>query len=390
MDFSFSAEQQALLDQVAQLTREKLAPRAANYDREVRHPVESWHDLWEAGLLAMTIPREHGGMAVDQLLGCAIVETIARGCAATAMTLYMHSIPLRFLGAFGTPEQQARYFPEVTKGGKLFASWASEPQISVSRAFVLETSLRRDADGYVLNGTKHFCTMAGAASYYMIWAQPDESIDPKGRIQLALIPADRPGIEIFGDWDTLGMHATVSPPVRFENCQVKPDELLGQPGAAFRPGGAELFGLGLTSVCLGVAQGALEFAAEYCRTKTFQPDNVPIAESPQTQQAFAEMAIALESARWLLYRAAVQSAIEPARGGVLTAQAKYAVTEASLLVTSRCLQVCGGRSAMRLLPLERAFRDVRTATLMPPSIDAMLLAVGRDILGQGSHLYRHA
>ena len=389
MDFSFTPEQRALLDRVEVLTRESLAPRAARYDREVLHPIESWQDLWEEGLLGITVPRSHGGLDVDPLMYYAIVETIAHGCAATAMTLFMHSIPIRFLAAFGTPAQQARYFPEVVKQGKLFASWASEPGISVSRNFHLETTLRPQGNGYVLNGTKHFCTMAGAAAYYMVWSSLENASDLAHGLQLVLVPADRPGIEIFGDWDTLGMHGTVSPSVRFTDCLVEPDELLGPPGAALQPGGVETFGLGLAAVCLGVAQGALNAAADYCRTKTFLPDNVPIAHSSATQRHFAEMAVALEAARLMLYRSAVQAAADPARGGVLTAQAKYLVTEASLMVTSRCLQVCGGRSALRQMPLERAFRDVRTATLMPPNVDTMLAAIGRDFLGLGTQMYKY-
>ncbi len=389
MDFTFTAEQQALLDRVRTLTQESLALRAARYDREVLHPIESWHDLWEQGLLGITIPRSHGGLDLDLLLYYALVETIAHGCAATAMTLFMHSIPTRFLAAFGTPEQQVRYFPEVVKSGKLFASWASEPQISVSRTFHLETTLRPEGDGYVLNGTKHFCTMAGAAARYMVWSALEGAPDLAQGLQLVLVPADRPGIEIFGDWDTLGMHGTVSPSVRFTDCPVYREELLGPPGAALRPGGVETFGLGLAAVVLGVAQGALDYAAEYCRTKTFLPDNIPIAHSSATQRHFAEMAVALDAARLMLYRSAVQAAAEPARGGVLTAQAKYLITEAGLMVTSRCLQVCGGRSALRLMPLERAFRDVRTATLMPPNVDTMLLAIGRDFLGLGTQMYKY-
>ena len=136
----------SIVERAARLTLEKIAPRAATYDRDGINPVESWRDLWQEGLLAAAMPRAHGGLELDTPTYVAMIRTIAGGCASTAMTLHMHSTVLRFIAALGTDEQRRRYFDEVTRRGKLFGSWGSEPAVSLSRTFLMETAIRSDGD----------------------------------------------------------------------------------------------------------------------------------------------------------------------------------------------------------------------------------------------------
>lgn len=382
----------ALIERVDTLTRECLAPRAAAYDQQACHPRENWEDLWKEGFLGLCIPRAYGGLEADPPTYVNVIERIARGCASTAMTLHMHSTATNFIATLGTREQHHRYFPEVLERGKLVGSWGSEPPVSLTRTLLMETSLTPVPGGYHVNGVKHFCTMAGAAGYYLVWGALDGERDmAKGLVQ-AIVPADNPGMETVGSWDTLGMRATVSPGTRFTDCFVRNDEVLGPGGAPLSCGVIERFGLGYAAVYLGIAQGALDYAAEYCRTKTFQPDNVPIGNDPLIQRHLGEMAIALQSARLVLDRSAAEwPRADPARRGLLSAQAKYSATEAGIMVTTRCLQVCGARFAMKSMPVvERAFRDVRTATLMPPNTDSMLGIIGRAQMGMDTVAFKPA
>jgi alkylation response protein AidB-like acyl-CoA dehydrogenase len=375
-------ERRDLLDRIDRLAADRFAPRAAAYDREARCPVENYEDLWKEGFLALNVPRAHGGLEVDPLTYFSVIEHIARACASTAMTLHMHSCATKFVALLGTPEQQARYFAEVVEGGKLLASWASETQISLTRTFLVSTPLRPVDGGYVLNGDKHFCTMAGVASYYLVWCMLEGAADMATGAMLAAVPADNPGVSILGEWDTLGMRATVSPGARFAECFVRDDEILGPPGGVIASGVLDMLGLGYAAVYLGIAQGALDFTLDYCRTTTFKPQVTPIGHDPLIQRQCGEMAITLDSARLVVYRSAADFAsVEQSQRSPLVARAKYAATQAAIAVTTACLQVCGGRSAFKTLPVERAFRDVRTATLMPPNIDTMLGAIGRDALG---------
>jgi len=128
----------SIVETAARLARERLAPRAAEYDRDAKNPVDSWRDLWRHGLLGATIPRAHCGRGLDMPTYIGVVRALAGGCASTAMTLHMHSTVMRFVDTLGTEAQKRRYFPEVVTHGKLFGSWGS----------------------WVIDGVKHFCTMA--------------------------------------------------------------------------------------------------------------------------------------------------------------------------------------------------------------------------------------
>jgi alkylation response protein AidB-like acyl-CoA dehydrogenase len=378
----FTPVQQAVIERVAQLTQTNIAPRAAHYDAIAANPMESWRDLWAEGFLAMAIPQPYGGLGLDMPTYLAAIETLASGCANTAMTVHMHSTVHRFLDALGTPAQKTRYFAETVERCKMFGSWGSEPSVSLSRAFLMETAIRPVNGGYRIDGVKHFCTMQGGASYYMVWGALDGLSDMSKALLQALVPAETPGMRTDGCWNPMGMRATFSPSVVFEHCVVPADAVLGRPGRAIQVGVVESFALGYAAIYLGIARSALEYATQYCQTKVFRPENVPIAHDAAIQRHIAEMAVALEAARLLLYQAAAQweEADVPTRG-LLANKAKYLATQAGLQVTTTAMQIVGGRSALKELPVERAYRDLRTCTLMPPTVDRMLEAVGKAALG---------
>ncbi|GIX49262.1 MAG: BEC protein [Candidatus Tectimicrobiota bacterium] len=380
---------EALLATLARLTQERIAPRAAHYDALATNPVESWQDLWRAGFLAMTIPRAYGGLELDMPTYVRAIETLAQGCANTAMTVHMHATVHRFIAALGTPQQQARYFAETVEAGKLFGSWGSEPAVSLSRTFLVETTIRAVPGGYRIDGVKHFCTMQGGAAYYLVWCALDGRPEMDQALLQALVPADAPGMRCDGRWDPLGMRATYSPSVVFDHCLVPADAVLGPPGKATRLGLVEVFALGYAAIYLGIAQSALDFATQYCQQRVFRPENVPIAHDPAVQRHIAAMAIPLEAARLLLYEAARQwEHAEVAQRGVLANKAKYLATQVGLQVTTTAMQVVGGRSALKDLPVERAYRDLRTCTLMPPTVDRMLEVVGKAKLGVAASMFQ--
>jgi alkylation response protein AidB-like acyl-CoA dehydrogenase len=383
-----SQVQQAVVDVAERLTWARIAPRSAEYDAAAANPVESWRDLWREGLLAGAIPRGHGGLELDMATYVAVIRTIARGCASTAMTVHMHSTVMRFIDAVGTAEQKRRYFDEVVRHGKLFGSWGSEPAVSLSRTLLMETVIRRDASGYVIDGVKHFCTMALGASYYMVWCALEGGTDMAKALQLALVPADSPGITTDGKWDTLGMRATFSPSVTFTGVRAPEDGLLGDPGAAVRVGVIETFALGYAAVYLGIAESALSFALDYAKKRVVKPENIAVAAEPTVQRHVGELAVQLDAAALVLGDSAARwDGADLAELGPLANRAKYLATEVGLHVTSKVIQVIGGRGAYKDYPAERAFRDLRTCTLMPPTVDRMLEAIGKSALGLDTAMF---
>ena len=374
--------QHAILDRVARLTHEAIAPRAAEYDAAGANPIDSWRMLARDGVLASCIPTEHGGLGLDMPTYIGVIRTIAQGCANTAMTVHMHSTVMRFIDALGTPAQKRRYFDGVVRHGQLFGSWGSEPAVSLSRSFLMETVVRQDGDAYVVDGVKHFCTMALGASHYMVWCALEGGSDMSKALLQVLVPADTPGIVTDGKWNTLGMRATFSPSVSFLGVRVPKDTALGDPGAALRVGVVESFALGYAAVYVGIAEGALAFAIDYAKQRIVKPENIPVSHDPAVQRHVGELAAHLDAARLVLADTAERwEGADVQERGVLGNKAKYLATEVGLAVTSKVIQVVGGRGAYKDFPAERAFRDLRTSTLMPPTVDRMLEGIGKNALG---------
>jgi alkylation response protein AidB-like acyl-CoA dehydrogenase len=379
----------AIVETAARLAREKLAPRAAEYDREAKNPLDSWRDLWRDGLLATAIPTAYGGLGLDMPAYVGVIRELARGCASTAMTVHMHSTVMRFIEALATEAQKRRYFGEVVERGKLFGSWGSEPAVSLSRTFLMETAIHRNGDDWIIDGVKHFCTMALGASYYMVWCAIDGESDMGKALIQAIVPADAPGMSTDGKWDTLGMRGTYSPSVVFNGVRVGGDATLGRPGAAVQVGVVESFGLGYAAVYVGIAESSLAFAVDYLRKRVVKPENISVAQDPTVQRHVGELAVRLDAARLVLEQAAGGwERADMVERGMLANRAKYLASEVGLEVTSRVIQTVGGRGAYKDFLAERAFRDMRTATLMPPTVDRMLETIGKSALGLADGMFR--
>jgi alkylation response protein AidB-like acyl-CoA dehydrogenase len=206
---------------------------------------------------------------------------------------------------------------------------------------------------------------------------------------LALVPADAAGLATDGKWDTLGMRGTYSPSVTLSGVRIAGDALLGRPGSATQVGVVESFGLGYAAVYVGLAEAALDFTLDYAKTRVVKPDNVAVAQDPTVQRHLGGLLVHLDAARLVLRDAAAGwAAADVAERATLANRAKYLGTEVSLEVTSRAIQVVGGRGALRDYPVERAFRDARTATLMPPTMDRMAELIGKSALGLTEAMFR--
>jgi alkylation response protein AidB-like acyl-CoA dehydrogenase len=277
----------------------------------------------------------------------------------------------------------------VVERGKMFGSWGSEPAVSLSRTFTMETVVRAVDGGWTVDGVKHFCTMALGASYYMVWCALDGSGDMGQALLQAMVPAESPGISTDGKWDTLGMRATFSPSVTLSNVRIAQDAVLGKPGSATGVGVVEVFALGYAAVYVGIAEAAFEFTAGYVKKRVVKPENVPVANDPAVQRQIGDLEARLDVARLLLHDSASRwEGADVAQRGHLANRAKYLATEIGLHVTSQALQIAGGRGAYRDYPVERAFRDLRTASLMPPTMDRMAEGMGKIALGLGGGMFQ--
>ena len=243
MDLGLSKDQLELVNTAERIAKECLEPRAAEVDASSTHPKESWKDVWQNGLLTIGVPKEYGGHGLDMLTYVMVIEKLAGGCTNTGMTVHMHSTVMRFIEALGTAQHKANLYPEIVDEGKLFGSWGSEPETRGGSAFRF-TTITADDEGYAINGVKNFCTMSGGAHRYMIHCNAQNTDDPVGSQQLALIHHDAAGLSQLDEWNTLGMRGTISPSMKLDNCVVGKDAALGKPGEGYHTGVTQGFGLG--------------------------------------------------------------------------------------------------------------------------------------------------
>lgn len=386
MDLQLSARQQELTDLARQLAIERFAPRAAAYDRDAVFPFEDFDDLRQAGLMPLCVPERYGGLGASFETYCLVAEQIAQGNASTALTFNMHCYTMLMMGdmADAMPmaddartrheTRRAQKFSEVVEQGAYYGQPHSEPielgqtdtELTVGgRRF--GTTAHKVGGGYVLNGHKFFVSLSGAATYY---ATPALLVGDGPWLERTLylkVPKDAPGVTFQGEWDPMGMRATVSRDMMLKDVFVSEEaEILpaGIFGALYNtyPHAPLTFG----ATFLGLMQAAYNYTIAYL---TGQIPRTPGVQThiPAKGFAVAAMLFKLEAARALYYRAISEAQVNPPLEAVQRARAAHAtIQQAVVELTQEAIRVCGGRAMLKRYPLERYARDARAAALMRP------------------------
>jgi alkylation response protein AidB-like acyl-CoA dehydrogenase len=386
MDLQPSSRQRELIAIACRLARERFAPRAERHDRDASFPFDDYADLRTEGLLGLCVPERYGGLGAGFETYCLVAEQLAQGNASTALTFNMHCLTMLMMGpiaddmAMGAAARErheqlrAVKFREVVDDGAFYGQPHSEPveqgetdtKLGVGgRRF--GTTARKVNGGYVVNGRKFFVSLAGCAPYY---ATPAIRLGDEPWIERTLylqIPKEAPGVSFTGDWDPMGMRATVSRDLLLadvfvpDEAEVLPPGLFGAMYNAF----PHLF-LSFSATFLGLMQAAYDGALAYLTGR--MPGAPPLhAEIAAKGHAIAEMLFAIEAARALYYRAISEARVEPPLEAIQRARAAHVTVQRSVVaVTQEAIRVCGGRALLKRYPLERYARDARAAALMRP------------------------
>ena len=385
MDMQPSPRQQELMARARDLAVQRFAPRAAGYDLEASFPFEDYADLYAAGLLALCIPERYGGLGADFETYCLVSEQIAQGNASTALTYNMHALTMLMMGVladdFEMPpdvrerheELRARRYREVIEHGVFYGQPHSErveagdaDQLSVGgRRF--GTRAERVDGGYLVNGRKFFVSLSGAAQYYATPALLVADVPWEDRTLYLSIPADTPGLTVTGEWDPLGMRATVSRDLELKDVWVPADADILPPGIfgklyQRRPH----FFLGFSATFLGLMQAAYNFTIAYLTGQVSGSSGLQ-GDAPARGYALAEMLFTIEAARALFYRAISEDQVDPPVAVIQRARAAHVTIQRSVVdVTAEAIRICCGRALHKRYPLERYYRDARASALMRP------------------------
>ncbi len=393
--FGLTARQAELAALARELGQEKFAPRAAEYDREAQFPTENYRDMHEAGLLALCVPAQHGGGGADYKTYALTAAEIGRYCGATALTWNMHVCSCLWSGSLSDDlemsekqranheRRRALHYGRIVNEGAVYAQPFSEGGAAAAGAAPFSTRAAKVDGGWAINGKKIFASLAGNADYYGILCTQDGEAPSVRDTMYIAVPANAPGVKVVGDWDPLGMRATVSRTLLLEDVRVDEDAQLMPRGVYYQAATRwpHMF-MTLSPTYMGQAQAAYDFTIRYLRGE--MPGTPPIKRRMYAtkQIAVAQMRIMLEQTKTLWFQAISEARPDPSKDQMLRAYAaQYTVMENANEIAQLAIRTCGGQAMLKTLALERIYRDSRCGSLMLPwTAEICLDRIGRQAL----------
>jgi alkylation response protein AidB-like acyl-CoA dehydrogenase len=357
LDYFLTEQQKEIRNLTRTIAEEQVLPVRAALDEKEEFPWDIMKILADAGLFGVYIPEEYGGLGGGLLDLCLVVEELSRVCSGVAVSYAASGLGTFTLLEYGTDEQRKKYLPDIASGRKLAAFGLTEADAGSDPGGVKTTAQRTDK-GYIINGTKQFITNAGDAEVYTVIALTDKTKGPRGASAF-IVEKDTPGFTFGRKEKKLGIRASSTREMVFEDCLIPAENIINKEGMGFiltmklldrsRPG--------LGAQAMGLAQGALEAAIDYAK-KRIQFGH-PIYAQQAVQQLLAEMAMRVEAARALVYSTArmVDNGVKDFTKE--SAMCKVFASDTAMKVTTDAMQIFGGVGYMRDYPIEKMFRDAK-------------------------------
>ncbi|MFH0768702.1 MAG: acyl-CoA dehydrogenase family protein [Chloroflexota bacterium] len=357
MEYFLSEQQKAIKSLARKIAEEKILPVRAQLDEKEEFPWEIMKDLAYTDMFRIFIPEKYEGLGGGCLDLCLVVEELSRVCSAVAISYAATALGVTPLLESGSDEQKRKYLPDIAAGRKLAAFGLTEPTAG-SDAGAIQTTAKKTAGGYLLNGTKQFITNGGEAEIYTVIALTDKARGARGASAFVL-EKGMPGFTFGRKEKKMGIRASATRELVFEDCFVPEENLLGKEGMGFlvtlktfdkvRPG--------IAAQAVGIAQGAMEAAVDYARQRV--QFGHPIIALQAIQHMLADMAIQVEAARALTYAAARTVDSGAKQISEEAAMCKVFASDVAMKVTTDAVQVFGGVGYMRDYPIEKMMRDAK-------------------------------
>ena len=375
-------DQRMVRDSVRAFVQERIAPKAALWDKSHDFPAAELKGLAELGCYGIAVPDEYGGAGLDYTSLAIILEEIAAGDGGTSTVVSVNNCPVcSIMMSFASELQKQNWLVPLARGEMLGAFCLTEPHVG-SDASGLRTTATLDGDHYVLNGVKQFITSGKNADMAIVMAVTDKAAGKRG-ISAFIVPTKTPGYTVARIEDKLGQHSSDTAQILFENCRVPASLMIGEPGAGYKIALAGLEGgrIGIASQSVGMARAAFEAALRYAKER--EAFGKPIFEHQSVQFKLAEMATQIEAARQLIHHAA---SLKDAGVPCLTqaAMAKLFASEMAERICSDAIQIHGGYGYVTDFPVERIYRDVRVCQIYEGTSDIQKILIGRG-LSSGAH-----
>ncbi len=378
MDFRMSEEHEMTRKMIREFAEKEIAPGAAERDEKEEFSRAIFDKMAEIGITGIPWPEEYGGEGSDFLSYAIAVEELSRVEAAAGTTLSAHvSLTCWPIYKYGNEEQKQKFLKPMAEGEKLGAYGLTEEQAGTDAAS-LRTTAVLEGDEYVVNGSKIFISNAGDAEIYVIFAITDKEKKARG-ISAFIVEKDTPGFTFGKKEKKMGLRASPTLELIFDNCRIPKENLLGKEGEGFKIAMSTLDGgrNGIAAQAVGIAQGALDAAVEYAGQR--QQFGQPIATFQGISFMLADCATKIEAARLLTYQAAFLES-EGLPYGKASSMAKLFASEAAMEVTTKVVQIFGGYGYTREYPVERFMRDAKITEIYEGTSEVQRMVISRYVM----------
>ncbi len=378
MDFTFTREQEFIRQMVREFAENEVKPIAAEIDETERFPMETVEKMAKYSMMGIPFPVQYGGAGGDNLSYIMAVEELSKVCATTGVILSAHtSLCAGLLHQFGNAAQKEKYLIPLAKGEKLGAFGLTEPNAGTDAAGQTTTA-RLEGDHYILNGSKIFITNGGVADIFVVFAMTDKSKGTRG-ISGFIIEKGYPGFSIGKKENKLGIRASSTTELIFEDCKVPKENLVGQDGKGFGIAMKTLDGgrIGIAAQALGIAEGAYEEAIKYLKERKQFGKNIGAFQG--LQWIIADLDVKIEAAKHLVYKAAWNKD-KGLPYSVEAARAKLYASEVAMDVTTKVVQLFGGYGYTKDYPVERMMRDAKITEIYEGTSQVQKMVIAGNAL----------
>jgi butyryl-CoA dehydrogenase len=378
MQLELNEQQKMIRNMVKEFAEKEVAPIAAELDKKEEYPTKTLEKMAKLGLLGIIIPQEYGGAGLDTISYATVVEEISRKCASTGVITSVHnSLAAWPIIKYGTDPQKKKYLPILAKGEKIGAFAGTEANAG-SDLGAMQTTAHLKGNKYIINGSKTFITSGPKAGIIIVFAVTDKAAGPKG-LSAFIVESSMKGYKVGSIFEKLGIHASLTSELIFEDMEVPKENLLGAEGDGFKIALATLDGgrIGIAAQAVGIAQAALDESINYAKQR--QQFGKPIASFQAIQWMIADMATRIEAARYLVYNAAYKKD-KGERISKEAAMAKLFASETAMDAVIKAVQIHGGYGYTKEYTVERLFRDAKITEIYEGTSEVQRMVISGSLL----------
>ena len=378
MDFNYTENQKIISETIREFSKREIIPNMYDWDERQFFPLDLFKKIGDLGMMGVLVPEEYGGAGFSYDEYVTVISDISQVCGSIGLSVAAHnSLCTGHILKFGNDEQKNKYLPKLASG-KYLGAWALTEPVTGSDAMRMNTTAKKEGDHWVINGSKNFITHGASGDVIVVVARTGELGDSRG-ISAFIVEASNPGVSSGKKENKLGMRASETAEVIFNNCKISQDSIIGNPGEGFIQSMKILDGgrISIAALSLGIAKGAYNAALKYSKERS--QFGKSISNFQAISFKLADMATEISAAELLIYKSAyLINNNKPVT--IESAMAKYFSSELAVKISSDAVQIFGGYGFVKDFPVEKYYRDSKLCTIGEGTSQIQKLVISKNIL----------